>query len=318
MIRSIKAAASDGNGDIAVMQLLLQQQGANALITEEIMKAVVESKNVGMMQLLLRQQGADALITKEVLKAATTDLSNSNCREVMLLLLDQPGSSALITQVVWEKVPRLRYSDRVTLLKLLLGKITITEEMTATFVRLFNRESVELLLDRRGADVLVTADVMKAALENANSSKELTLLFFNRYEREAYEALLLLGERRRVPFGRKGHLFRVKSSAGWVYFPLKEAASDQPHVNEVDKGLMTLNSSQGILSRFSSRVYLPSIQQIYHSIRRGLSMLPWIEAAIPPGHQRLYWRNVSTFLILPLKSFWMHNKYSFLLDTAWE
>lgn len=396
LIKSIKAAASDGKGDIAVMQLLLQQEGANALITEEIMKAVVESKNVGMMQLLLRQQGAgalitekivkavaeiksvelmqlllqqqgvdvlitkevmktvvesksvelmqlllsqqeakllitkdimkataesksvevmrlllrqpgaDVLVTEEVLKAATTDLSNSNCQEMMLLLLDQPGASALITQVVWEKVSGLRYSDRVTLLKSILGKITITEKMTATFVRLFNRESVELLLDQRGAYVLVTADVMKAALENENSSKELTLLLFDRYEREAYEALLLLGIRRSVPFGRKGHLFRVKSSAGWVYFPLKEAASDQPHVrdvNEVDKGLMMLNSSQSILSRFSSRVYLPSIQQIYPSIRMGLSMLPWIETAIPPGHQRLYWRNVSTFLILPFRSF---------------
>lgn len=39
LINSIKAAASKGNDGVAVMQLLLQQQGANSLITEEVLEA---------------------------------------------------------------------------------------------------------------------------------------------------------------------------------------------------------------------------------------------------------------------------------------
>lgn len=52
------------------------------------------------MQLLLRQQGADVLITEQVINAAAMDLATSGCIEVVLLLLDQPGASTLITEEV--------------------------------------------------------------------------------------------------------------------------------------------------------------------------------------------------------------------------
>jgi hypothetical protein len=233
LINSMKDAASKGTRGIAVMQLLLQQQGANTLITEEMMKAAAESMSVELMQLLLQQQGANVLITEEVLKAATTDLNDFDCREVLLLLLDQPGASELITEEVWGAVSELPYMERLPLLKSILGKITITEEMTAIFVRLFSRESVERFLVQRGADVSITAEVMKAALENAIWSEDLTLFLLNWYDREAYEALMLLGEEGRVPFGKEEHSFRVKSSAGWLSFPFKGAASEHSEGSSV-------------------------------------------------------------------------------------
>jgi hypothetical protein len=51
----------------------------------------------------------------------------------------------------------------------------------------------------------------------------------------------------------------------------------------------------GVPSRFSTMISLQSMQRIYHSIRRGLSILPWIETPILPG---IYWRNVGTSLVL--------------------
>jgi hypothetical protein len=266
----------------------------------------------------------------------------------------------LTTDEVWEALSRL-YLWKVSLLISLLGKITITDNMTATFVRLFDLESVELFLNQHGSDVLVTAEVMKAALENADSSKEVTLLLFNRYEREAYEALMLLGEEGRITLERKGHLFRVMSSAGWIFFLLKAASSlpqgenvageadevgnvkdaevddevkevhDEVHA-EVDEvyemesvtstpssphsqieGLVTPDSSQNlhasipdhtdVPTRSSSRVSPQSVQRMYRSMRTGLSILPWIETPILPGHQRIYWRDVSTYLGLLFTSF---------------
>lgn len=344
LINSIKAAASKGKDGIAVMQLLLQQQGSNYSITEDVLKAAAESKSVELMQLFLSQQGADVLITEQVINAAAMDLANCNCIEVLLLLLDQPRASTLITEEVWEAISGFYYSDRVTLLESLLGKITITEEMTATFVRIFSRESVQILLDQRGADVSITVEVMKAALENVNWSEELALLLFNRYESEASEALMLLGEEGKIFFERKDHSFCVKSSARWIDFPLKGTTLNQPggssvveEVDEVDEvketegatstpllplsqieGLMKIDSTQdqhasspnhtGIHPRSPTRVSLPSMQQVYRSIRRGLSILPWIETPILPGHQRIYWRNVSTSLVHSFISSWMQDE----------
>lgn len=163
-------------------------------ITEGLIKTAVETRHVGLVQLLLQQQGVNDLITEDVVKAAATSAGNSYGREVMMMLLDQPGASTLITEDVWKIVSELRYSSIVTLLKSLLGKTKITEDMTATFVRIFSRKSVELLLDLRGADVSITAEVMNAALENANRREEIPLFLYNRYESEASKALTQLGE----------------------------------------------------------------------------------------------------------------------------
>jgi hypothetical protein len=330
--------------DLELMGLLLQQQGAKSLITEEVMKAAVESRNLDLIQLLLEHQGAEVLVTEEVIKAAATDLADSDCRDVMLLLLYQPEASTLITEEVWETISGLHYLDRVPLLTSLLGKITTTEEMIATFVRIFSPDSVRLLLDQRVTDILITSTVMQAALKNAKWSEELTLLLFSRYEVEAYEALMLLIEEGRVPFKREGRSFCVESSAGWLSFPLKGAASGQlqgasvaedvnGEVDEVHKRegvastpslprsqievLTTPDSSQDlhasnpnhtdVPSQFTSRVSVPSMQRIYDSIRGGLSILPWIETPIKPGHQRIYWRNVSACLVLSFMSSWMQD-----------
>lgn len=82
-------------------------------------------------------------------------------------------------------------------------------------------------LEECDTEYRVTADIMKAVLENANWSKEVTLLLFNKYETKAREALMLLGEEGEVLLERKGQLFRVMSSAGWIFFPLKRAAPYQ-------------------------------------------------------------------------------------------
>lgn len=383
-INSMKDAASLGRCGIATMQLILQQQGANTLITEEIMEAAAEGNSVDMMQLLLQQQGVNALITEEVLKAATRNLDNPDRLEVILLLLDQPGSTTLITQEVWEAVSGFHRYARVTILKSLLGKITITEEVIATIVRVFDRISVELLLNQRGADVSITAEVVKAALENTYWSKGVSTLLFKRYKHEVHEALTLLGEEGKIAFERKEDLVCVKSSAGWLYFSLKGTVSDRleessvedevedadeaEEIDEVDgtdkvdevhnkinqvhdeinevheayrmeevhegheregatsthllphswvEGSMTPDSSQdlrasspdrtGGTSRFPSMVSLQSLQRVYCSIRWGLSILPWIETSIFPGHQRIYWRNVSTFPVLSFMLFWIHH-----------
>ena len=134
----MKTATSNRKFDIAVWQLLLQQQGASASLKEGVL--------MQLMLLLLREQDADISKIRTFIKAAARDSINPNIRELILLLLDEPGASTLITEEVWMTISGLDNSTRSTIVNSLLGRITITEETTATFVRLFGLIDIDEIL----------------------------------------------------------------------------------------------------------------------------------------------------------------------------
>ena len=68
----VKAAAGNEESGKEVMTLLLEQRGADVMITEKVVKAAAGNYRSGkkVMMLLLEQRGADVIITEEVVKAA--------------------------------------------------------------------------------------------------------------------------------------------------------------------------------------------------------------------------------------------------------
>ena len=96
----VKAAAgNEGNGK-EVMTLLLEQRGADVVITEEVVKAAARNEGNGkeVMTLLLEQRGADVVITEEIMKAAARN--GRSGKEIMMLLLEQRGADVVITEEV--------------------------------------------------------------------------------------------------------------------------------------------------------------------------------------------------------------------------
>jgi len=70
----VKAAAGNEETGKEVMMLLLEQRGADVVITEEVVKAAAGNWGSGkeLMILLLEQRGADVMITEDVIAAAAT------------------------------------------------------------------------------------------------------------------------------------------------------------------------------------------------------------------------------------------------------
>ena len=92
--------AAAGFGGKKVMTLLLEQRGADVMITEEVVKAAAGNFWNGkeVMTLLLEQRGADVMITEEVVKAAAGNEGSG--KEVMTFLLEQRGADVTITEEV--------------------------------------------------------------------------------------------------------------------------------------------------------------------------------------------------------------------------
>jgi predicted Fe-Mo cluster-binding NifX family protein len=66
----VKAAAGNRKSGEAVIKLLLEQRGADVVITREVVEIIARQFGQGVIMALLNEKGADVVITEEVVKAA--------------------------------------------------------------------------------------------------------------------------------------------------------------------------------------------------------------------------------------------------------
>ncbi|QVM13334.1 hypothetical protein D8B26_007942 [Coccidioides posadasii str. Silveira] len=169
----------------SMMNLLLDQRGADIIITEEVLKAAAGNEKSGkeMMALLLNQQDAHIKITEEVLKAAAGNEKSG--KEMMALLLNQQDAHIKITEEVVKAAARNWHSGKEVMVLLLNQpevNIKITQEMVTTIATTFNKDGMALLLNQQEADVEITEEMVKAAARNWHSVKEVMALIFNQQE----------------------------------------------------------------------------------------------------------------------------------------
>ena len=171
----VKAAAgNEGNGK-EVMTLLLEQRGADVVITEEVVKAAAGNRWSGkeVMTLLLEQRGADVVITEEIMKAAARN--GRSGKEIMMLLLEQRGADVVITEEVVKAAAGNGGNGKEVMMLLLKQRgadVVITEEIMKAAARngRSGKEIMMLLLEQRGADVVITEEVVKAASTSGQRS----------------------------------------------------------------------------------------------------------------------------------------------------
>jgi predicted Fe-Mo cluster-binding NifX family protein len=210
-VEVVKAAAGNDNNGKEVMALLLDQRGADIVITEEVVKAAAGNDNNGkeVMALLLDQRGADVVITEEVVKAAVGNYSNG--KEMMALLLNRRGVGVPITEEAIAMVVQNFGKGIVALLFDQQGaNVVITEEVVkaAAGNDRYGKEVIALLLNQQGADVVITEEVVKAAVDNYGNGKEVITFFLEQRETEVYEALVRINRDNSIEsFGK--YLFRV-------------------------------------------------------------------------------------------------------------
>jgi F0F1-type ATP synthase delta subunit len=181
-----------------VIKFLLDQRGADALVTEavveaaarnrdfrhsengkdiikklidkyqkdwpirEVIQAIAENFDREVMEHLLKRLGSDILVTEGVVRAAAQNYKNSN--DIMKLLL-QKGTVEI--PVAEETVVSIAQNfDKETMAYLLStygATITITDAVMVAITERFDQDVVGPLLKLRGADILVTKAMIKAA-----------------------------------------------------------------------------------------------------------------------------------------------------------
>ncbi|KAN0077667.1 hypothetical protein V8E54_005971 [Elaphomyces granulatus] len=168
-------------GQIGVTAIFLEKIMPGMVMGLEVaLAAALTKKNAKeMMALLLDRQGDQIQITEDVVKAAARNEGNG--KEVMALLLDRRGDQIQITEDV---VKAAASNKEVT--ALLLDRrgdqIQITEDivMAAASNEDDGEEVMALLLGRRGDQIQITEDVVKAAANNGRIGKEVMALLLDR------------------------------------------------------------------------------------------------------------------------------------------
>ncbi|KAF7862501.1 hypothetical protein EAF04_007374 [Stromatinia cepivora] len=166
--------------DSKTLNLLLELEGGNVVITEEVLKTAAGSdRGWEMMKLLFEKRGAEVVITEEVLKTAA---GSDRGWEMMKLLFEERGAEVVITEEILKVVmgnQRNGWEIMNLLFKERRAEIVITEEVLKV-VAGSNRgwEMMKLLFEKGGAEIVITEEVLKAAIRNYWNGVDIMKLLF--------------------------------------------------------------------------------------------------------------------------------------------
>lgn len=183
-----------------LMGLLLEKKGADIQITEGVVKAAAENERWGKdVMTVLLQRGDETQVTEE----AVIQIARSFDREVMKLLLEKKGAGVQITKGVVRAAAENKGLGGDVMRVLLQGgdEVRVTEEAVSQIAGLFDREMMELLLQKKGADVQITEEVVRAASRNDQGEGVISFLLEQGGDRVQN---MIDAERKRMVSGKKG------------------------------------------------------------------------------------------------------------------
>ena len=164
----VKRAAGTMYIQKKVMLRLLDQLEADTPITLDVVKTAAGNEYIKgeVMICLLDRLGSDIPITLDVVKTAA---GNKGIKEeVMSCLLDRLEADSPITVEVLLTAAD-NWIDKKKIMLLLLHRLeagaSITAELAATIVRNHDADAIAVLLDQRGANVQITENVVRAAVD---------------------------------------------------------------------------------------------------------------------------------------------------------
>ncbi|UKZ79846.1 hypothetical protein TrVFT333_007609 [Trichoderma virens FT-333] len=158
----------------AVLALLLKRRGDDIKITPNLIRRTVLCGSVETMSLLLDERGNEFTITEEVMRAAVY-----NSRNMLALLLKRRGHEVNITEAVLIEAMSTCYHETLNLLLDHCNGTKITEEMVQAAAGGYEA-IMQLLLEKRGHEITVTENIIKAAVANCTEAEEITSLLLDR------------------------------------------------------------------------------------------------------------------------------------------
>lgn len=168
---TIEALGRNGE-DLA--HLVSQPDRVDIKITEVVVQHIAKQGRESFLS-LLKNRGSEFKITQD-----TIQILKDNGSDVVQMLKDCPRDKIEITRDLIEEAE----SQGLESLYLLLDRGRITEDVVEAAARRLGKKVMGLLLDRRGDEVKVTEDVVKAAAGNTLGGGEMIRLLLGRRDAE--------------------------------------------------------------------------------------------------------------------------------------
>lgn len=181
----------DKNGDIKVTPALLEATAANRKSGNYVMALLLEFEDDIALTMALvevaaenKESGKDiieVLLRKETIQIAENAVAVIVQRfdsEIMGLLVNGRGDINVTKNMVKELALKSSNNEEKILALLENGadNFKVTEGMVSIIVESFDEEVIGLLLNRRGNDVQITEEVLKAAARNIWNGKEVIMV----------------------------------------------------------------------------------------------------------------------------------------------
>jgi transcription termination factor Rho len=217
--RVVEAAAKNTESGEEIMALLFDRRGNEVNITAHVVKAAAENWESGkeIMTLLLGRRRDEVKITEQVVIAAAENSKSG--KEIMALFFDQRVDGFdMLPETVGAVARLFNKSAIASLLERRGDEVNITAQVLEAAAK--NMESGEeimaALVDWQGDEVQITEQVITAAAENKRGGKEImTLLLDRRATRAQLQRLLVTGLGISEQLGPS--LFRIRSLGAWIY-----------------------------------------------------------------------------------------------------
>ncbi|KAF5875955.1 putative het domain protein [Botrytis fragariae] len=169
----ISAARKSDNG-YQILRLLFEKRSEEMSFIQEILEIAAEIRYYGkeIIMLLLEKQREKVVITEEVVGA--TGRSYGNGKEIMMLLLEERGEATVPEKAVMLIARHFQVKFMALLLEKQSEKLIITEEILKAAVGNYHygQEITMLLLEKRGNEVIITEEVLEVAERRSHLKDE--------------------------------------------------------------------------------------------------------------------------------------------------
>lgn len=184
-----------------MLALLLEKQGGNFEITENLVTLIAGKFSARIIALLLEKHGDEVMITEEVVKAAAGNEEGGE--RVMALLLEKRGGEVMISKEVVRAAAGNEWSGEKVL---------------------------ALLVEERGDEVMITEEVLKAAAGNEGSGEKVLALLEKSQDgmgMQAKDELIWIRKLQSTGYSLQeiaNLLFDEEHDTPWIYFEPAERA----------------------------------------------------------------------------------------------
>ncbi|TGO21425.1 hypothetical protein BPAE_0221g00200 [Botrytis paeoniae] len=186
--------AAVGNWDYGyqILELLFEKRGEQIKVTEEMVKtatrnsaAIKPDNGYQILKLLFEKRSEEMIFIEEILEIAAEIYYYG--KEIIMLLLEKQREKVVITERVVRAIEG-SYGDRREIMMLLLeerGEATVPEKAVMLIARHFQVEFMALLLEKQREKLIITEEIMKAAVENYYYGQEIIIVLLEKRGEEA-------------------------------------------------------------------------------------------------------------------------------------